>query len=70
MQRVAIVTDSTADLIPELVAQHAVTVVPLTVNLDGRSYLDGVDITAAEFYEAAAVELPPDDLAALTGPVQ
>jgi DegV family protein with EDD domain len=50
MQRVAIVTDSTADLLPELVAQHAITVVPLTVNLDGRSYLDGVDITAAEFY--------------------
>jgi DegV family protein with EDD domain len=51
MNRVAVVTDSTADLIPKLVAEHAVTVVPLTVNLDGRSYLDGVDITAAEFYE-------------------
>ncbi len=51
MQRVAIVTDSTADLVPELVARHRVTVVPLTVNLDGRSHLDGVDITAAEFYE-------------------
>ncbi len=50
MPRVAIVTDSTADLIPELVTHHGVTVVPLTVNLDGRSYLDGVDITAAEFY--------------------
>jgi DegV family protein with EDD domain len=51
MPRVAVVTDSTADLIPELVAEHGVTVVPLTVNLDGRSYLDGVDITAAGFYE-------------------
>ena len=50
MQGTAIVTDSTADLLPGLVAQHAITVVPLTVNLDGRSYLDGVDITAAEFY--------------------
>jgi DegV family protein with EDD domain len=50
MERVAIVTDSTADLLPELVAKNAVTVVPLTVNLDGRSYLDGVDITAADFY--------------------
>jgi len=51
LPRVAIVTDSTADLLPELVARHAITVVPLTVNLDGHSYLDGVDITAAEFYE-------------------
>jgi DegV family protein with EDD domain len=50
MPRVAVVTDSTADLSPELAAGHAVTVVPLTVNLDGRSYLDGVDISAAEFY--------------------
>jgi DegV family protein with EDD domain len=49
--RTAIVTDSTADLVPELAARHAITVVPLTVNLDGRSYLDGVDITAAEFYD-------------------
>lgn len=50
MSRVAVVTDSTADLSSELVARHGVTVVPLTVTLDGHSYLDGVDISAAEFY--------------------
>jgi DegV family protein with EDD domain len=48
--RVAIVTDSTADLPPELAAARSVTVVPLTLNLDGKSLLDGVDITPAEFY--------------------
>jgi DegV family protein with EDD domain len=48
--RVAIVTDSTADLAPELVAERGITVVPLTVELGGRSYLDGVDVTAADFY--------------------
>ena len=47
---VAIVTDSTADLPPELAASRSVTVVPLTLNLDGESLLDGVDITPAEFY--------------------
>ena len=47
---VAIVTDSTADLPPELAAARSVTVVPLTLNLDGESLLDGVDITPAEFY--------------------
>src|SRR5665213_2095731 len=47
---VAVVTDSTADLPPALAAARAVTVVPLTLNLDGQSYLDGVDITPAEFY--------------------
>jgi len=55
--RVAIVTDSTADLLPELVQERGVTVVPLTVTMGGRSFLDGVDITPAEFYDRlAAVE--------------
>ncbi len=47
---VAIVTDSTADLPALLAATRSVTMVPLTLNLDGRSYLDGVDITAEQFY--------------------
>ena len=47
---VAIVTDSTADLPPELAAARSVAVVPLTLNLNGQSLLDGVDITPAEFY--------------------
>src|SRR4029077_8344720 len=47
---VAIVTDSTADLPPALAAARSVTLVPLTLNFDGRSLLDGVDITPAEFY--------------------
>jgi len=47
---VAIVTDSTADLPPDLAASHAITVVPLTLNFDGQSLLDGVDIRPDEFY--------------------
>src|SRR6202521_2508524 len=47
---VAIVTDSTADLPPSLATDRLVTLVPLTLNLDGQSLLDGVDITPAEFY--------------------
>jgi DegV family protein with EDD domain len=54
-RRVAVVTDSTADLSPEVAATRDVTVVPLTVNLEGQSYLDGVEITAAEFYARLAV---------------
>jgi DegV family protein with EDD domain len=49
-KRVAVVTDSTADLASDLVEERGITVVPLTVILDGRDYLDGVDITADEFY--------------------
>jgi DegV family protein with EDD domain len=53
-RRVAVVTDSTADISPELVAQRKIAVVPLTVNLEGRSYLDGVDISPPEFYARLA----------------
>ncbi|HUZ86404.1 MAG TPA: DegV family protein [Candidatus Baltobacterales bacterium] len=48
--RVAIVTDSTADLAHELAGSRSISVVPLTLHFDGRSLLDGVDITPAEFY--------------------
>ena len=47
---VAIVTDSTADLPPAMVAARSIKVVPLTLHFDGRSLLDGVDITPSEFY--------------------
>ena len=47
---VAIVTDSTADLPPPLAAARAISVVPLTLHFEGRSFLDGVDITPSEFY--------------------
>jgi len=48
--KVAIVTDSTADLPPGLASSRSISVVPLTLNFDGRSLLDGVDITPSEFY--------------------
>lgn len=47
---VAIVTDSTADLPSQLTRARAITVVPLTLNFEGRSLLDGVDIRPSEFY--------------------
>src|SRR5579864_7199473 len=49
-RRVAIVTDSTADLPPQLAKSRGISVVPLTLHFDGRSLLDGVDITPTEFY--------------------
>jgi DegV family protein with EDD domain len=47
---VGIVTDSTADLQPELQARLGLAVVPLIVNWDGRTYRDKLDLTTAEFY--------------------
>jgi fatty acid-binding protein DegV len=39
-ERVGIVTDSTADLPGDVVLKRSVSVVPLTVSLDGHDYLD------------------------------
>lgn len=49
-RRVAIVTDSTSDIPPQLARSRGITVVPLTLNFEGRSMLDGVDIRPTEFY--------------------
>jgi DegV family protein with EDD domain len=46
---VHIVTDSTADLTDELIGDLPVSVVPLSVEIDGQTYRDGVDITREEF---------------------
>ncbi len=47
-----IVTDSGTDLSlsPEQLADLNITVIPLTVTLEGKSYREGVDVTAEEFY--------------------
>lgn len=50
MTKVAIITDSTAAIPPELAAALNVTVVPLTVNWDGQTLRDGVDISYEDFY--------------------
>jgi DegV family protein with EDD domain len=52
MSKVAIVTDSTADIPKDLVKRYGIKVVPLYVNFEDRSYLDDrVDITSKQFYE-------------------
>ena len=46
---VRIVVDSSCDLIPAL--RERVRIVPLTVHFGEEEYIDGVTLTAAEFYE-------------------
>ena len=48
---VRVVTDSTADLPAELVAELGITVIPLQVIFGSESFRDGVDLTAEEFFE-------------------
>lgn len=51
MGRVAIVTDSSADLAREQVAAHGLRVVPLFVRFDDREYRVGVDLSTEAFWE-------------------
>ena len=46
---VRIIVDSTADLLPEVASR--LTVVPLSVRFGDREYVQGVDITNAQFYD-------------------
>ena len=48
--RIGFVTDSTSDIPAGLAEQHGIEVVPALVNLDGRSYVDGCDLSRTEFY--------------------
>lgn len=50
--RIHIVTDSTCDLTKEEVAQHGIHIVPLTIQIDGKTYTDGVDIEPQSFLSA------------------
>ena len=47
---IALVTDSNAQLPPELAERYGVTVVPLTVTVDGTPYLEGTELDADAFY--------------------
>lgn len=53
-QRVAIVTDSAADIPEELIEELGIHVVPLRIHFGNRSYLDKVTMSPAEFYAELA----------------
>jgi DegV family protein with EDD domain len=68
---VKIVTDSTADLPPDLIRELGITVVPAYVTFGKKTYRDGVDISQEEVYQkminenlpATTSQPPPADFA-------
>jgi DegV family protein with EDD domain len=50
-EKICIVTDSTCDLPEEVLQALDIHVVPCYVNMNGKSYLDGIEVTRASFYE-------------------
>lgn len=51
MSKIAIVTDSVSDIPDDIVKLYDIYVVPLTIDIDGVSYKDGIDIKKDYFYD-------------------
>ena len=51
---IKILSDSTCDLSPELLREHDITLVPLTVIMGDKEYKDGVTITPAMIFDHVA----------------
>lgn len=49
MSQVKIITDSAADLSPQIAAGLGITVLPLNIHFGNKTYRDGVDLSAQEF---------------------
>jgi DegV family protein with EDD domain len=60
MSKIKIVTDSTLDISQEMAKKLGIIVVPLSVTINGETYLDRVDIEPVEFIDkmSKAKELP------------
>ncbi|MCR5808150.1 MAG: DegV family protein [Clostridiales bacterium] len=43
--------DSTADLSPELYERYNISKLPLYINIGGREYMDGVDLTSEQLFD-------------------
>lgn len=56
--RIAIITDSCADVPAEMVKQYDIYVLPLMITCQDGVYRDGVDIHAEDIYERLKTELP------------
>ena len=48
MPKVAIVTDSQSSLPRRLIGQYGIRIVPITICVDGRTYMDEVDLTVEQ----------------------
>jgi DegV family protein with EDD domain len=48
---VRIITDSTVDLSPEIIEKHDIDIVPLVVQIGGKTYRDRIDITQQRLFE-------------------
>ena len=53
---VKVVSDSTADLPPQVAKEHDITVVPLNVHFGEESFRDGIDLQSDQFFQRLTTE--------------
>jgi DegV family protein with EDD domain len=51
MANAAIMTDTIACLPPDLVSKYGIKLLPVSYNIDGTAYRDGIDLTPDEFWK-------------------
>jgi len=60
--KIAIVTDSTSDLDPEMIREFGIEILPLHIVYQDREYLDRVNISPDEVYDNMNIEVPTTSL--------
>lgn len=58
MEKIAVITDSCADVPADIVEKYNIFVIPMMINCQDGEYRDGIDITAQDVYERLKSELP------------
>lgn len=58
MIKIALVTDSSCDLAPEIIRENNIEVIPLRIIYGDKEFRDGVDITPHEVYSHLHEEVP------------
>ena len=51
MSNIAFVTDTISCLPPEIVKEYGITIIPVILIIDGKSYRDGIDMDNDAFWE-------------------
>jgi len=57
--KIGLVTDSTSDIPADLAGQYGIQIIPAVVNINGKSYSDGLEISREEFYTRLPQLDPP-----------
>jgi len=71
MARIRVVTDSACDLAPDVAESHGITVVPLSIRFGAEEFVDGRDLTTAEFWaRCKASDMLPETAAPSPGAFQ